>query len=98
MSKQCPSCGGDCGGTKQTGCKYKGRLTDSELIQEAKLYAQYSSIEDSQKLVPDMDIEAEIKVMNTEYDKWATENTPVRESMAWHDGFCAALKLLKRES
>ena len=22
MNKQCPSCGGDCGGTKTTGCRY----------------------------------------------------------------------------
>ena len=25
MKKQCPSCGGDCGRTKQTGCQYQGR-------------------------------------------------------------------------
>lgn len=24
MNKQCPSCGGDCGGTKATGCRYAG--------------------------------------------------------------------------
>jgi hypothetical protein len=25
MTKQCPSCGGDCGRTNLTGCQYKGR-------------------------------------------------------------------------
>ena len=24
MTKQCSSCGGDCGGTKKTGCLYRG--------------------------------------------------------------------------
>lgn len=32
MSKQCKSCGGDCGRTEKTGCRYKGRLTDDEII------------------------------------------------------------------
>ena len=67
--KQCPSCGGDCGRTKNSGCRYV--------------------------LSADMDIEQEQRITDLAYDKWGTEGTPLREKMAWHDGFAAALKLIK---
>jgi len=46
MTKQCKSCGGDCGRTKETGCRYKVRMSDNEIVEEARLYVEYSKVED----------------------------------------------------
>lgn len=46
MTKQCKSCGGDCGRTEKTGCRYKVRASDDEITREEKLYAEYSRVED----------------------------------------------------
>lgn len=114
MTKQCPSCGGDCGRTKNFGCRYKnstcsGLLTDSELADikaivakwdyatEACIEAYILGINRRRKAMFDFTKEHDVLMSQAEA-LWGTENTPKRESMAFKDGFHAALLIMEENN
>ena len=110
MTKQCPSCGGDCGRTAITGCRYTGRarnlLTSSELNDIHGAMSRWGSntVEACVELYL-LGINRRRKAMfdftheqsetlNKAVSMWATENTPDREKAAFKYGYHAAMQAL----
>ena len=59
MTKQCPSCGGDCGGTKKTGCLYRGAPTSNGLIYDLRTEADLCRNESADDIAVLLDRAAE---------------------------------------
>ena len=84
--KQCPSCGGDCGGTKATGCLYKAPYEDTD-----------HKISRLEYMIEVLEMQA--TDLRADRDRWKriAERTVVqKEGMQLYDELTRTLDLLNR--